>query len=214
MADRPKSGDTGALALMRAIRDAEIEPPLRKLVLYTLAVYADRDGGGIHPGLRTVAERTGLDHRTVRRHVRACLDEGYLVQTRPPRQNYTAEYRLDLDALREGASVPPDELRGGAGAFRGGDDASQRGRQCAPTCNDLSPPGAPPASPALEQADGASLPESVPRSMRRDITVERDGGKVKVRAATEFIGGYLATNCRDDLAASFGVAPDAIEFTN
>ena len=194
---------------MRAIRDADIAPPLCKFVLTTMATYADPDGGGIHPGLRTLAERTGLDHRTVRKHVRACVDAGYLVQTRRPRQNYATEYRLDLDALRGGANVPPDDdLREGAVALRGGAVASQRGRQCTPTCKDLDLPGAPAGGPA----DGA-LPKTIPPSFRRDVTVAVEGGKVEIRAPTAYMRDALRQNHRTEIAAAYAVEPAAIEFT-
>ena len=209
---------------MRAIRDADIAPPLCSYVLMTMATYADPDGGGIHPGLRTLAERTGLDHRTVRKHVRACVNAGYLVQTRQPRQNYATEYRLDLGALRGGANVPPDDLRGGAVALRGGAVASQRGRQCTPTCKDLDLPGAPPAAPAQGPAAGASndpldrlrasVHEHEWRGILGRLRVVEVGERVVVAFGTALECDFADVNHRDTIARAFAVEPGAVEFTN
>lgn len=207
MADHP------ALKMMRAIRHAEIEPPMRKYVLLMLATYANPDGTEIFPGLRNVAEATGLDLRTVRKHVRACQDAGYLVRTTPSRQHHKAGYRLDLDALREGASVPPDDLREGAVALREGAVASERGRQCTPTYKDLNLPGAPPASPAGGQAGGA-LPKTVPGSLRQGVSVVAANGTVKLSVPTRFMRECLQENHLAEIADHYGVDPGAVQFVS
>ena len=84
VAEPPNSGkpESGALALMRAIRAADLRPPGRKLVAYTLATYAHRlSNDGIRPSLATLADQTGLDVRSVRRHVRALREAGILTPT-------------------------------------------------------------------------------------------------------------------------------------
>ena len=214
--------ENGALALMRAIRDAEIAPPNRKLVLLMLATYANCEGAGIRPSLETVARLSGLDVRSVRRHVRACRDRGWLVQTEPSRQHRPAEYRISLAALRPDTSVRPGAAPDRTPESALGSDRTpvsarpdsgvpQTGHQSPGICTDLNRPGAPTASPANGQAVGA-LPASVRGSWRHGVTVAAEGGKVEVSVPTEYARGFLALNHRHEIAAHYGVDPDAVEF--
>ena len=127
----------GALALFRAAREARIEPPLRKLIVFILASYADPNGASIRPSLKTVAAHTRTDPRSVRRHVRALEVDGILVQTSPARQHHPAEYRLVRDALRADSSVRPDAPRADSGVPRADSGDTQSGLTSPPTCSDL-----------------------------------------------------------------------------
>ena len=138
----------GALALIRATREARIEPPLRKLVVFILASYADPNGASIRPSLKTVAAHTGTDPRSVRRHVRALEVDGVLVQTSPARQHHPAEYRLVLDALRADTRVHPDGPRADSDVARADSGDIQGGLTSPPTCTDLSQPEDTTARPA------------------------------------------------------------------
>ena len=124
--------------------------PLRKLVLAAFANHAHDDGAGSFPSVRLVSAETGLDRRTVQRHVRALQDSGHLVRLERARQHRPAVFRLDFDTLRGGTSAAPDtgsgaapvpplaENRGGAGALRGGAGASQGRRWCRPNLQEPS----------------------------------------------------------------------------
>ena len=145
---------SGALALMRAIREADIGPPVRKLVAFVLASYANVDGGGIRPGLKTVARLCGRDLRTVRRHVSVLQEQGVLVQTEPPRRHEPAVYKMDLETLLDQTPVPAldDQDRISVSALESLDrtPASHRpdtsghktGHHAPPTCIELKQPGA------------------------------------------------------------------------
>lgn len=164
----------GALALVRAVREARIVPPLRKLIVFVLATYADPDGTSICPSLKTVGELTGLDVRSVRRHIRALEAEGILVQTKRASRTRGAEFRLMRDALKADSRVrfrdPPDTPEtpkpdSGVPADApkpdsGAPKPDSRVRQ--PVYLKNRKPGAPFASPAVGQAHAA--PKKRPRT--------------------------------------------------
>ena len=119
----------GALALVRAVREARIIPPLRKLIVFVLASYADADGSSICPSLKTVAELTGRDIRSVRRHIRALEADGVLVQTKPASRTRGAEFRLMRDALERGYWCPVSRSQTGHWCHRW---HSETGHWCHP----------------------------------------------------------------------------------
>ena len=159
----------GALALVRAVREARIIPPLRKLIVFVLASYADADGSSICPSLKTVAELTGRDIRSVRRHIRALEADGVLVQTKPASRTRGAEFRLMRDALNAGTGVrfraPKPDTGVTAGTPKPDTGVTQTGHQYPPTCSYLKnrKPGAAFASPAVGQAHAAT-PKKRPRT--------------------------------------------------
>lgn len=159
VADTLKSGKIGPLDLMRAIREADM-PAMRKLVLFMLVTYAHREGGGgIHPALATVAEKTGLNVRTVRRHVSGCRNAGILVELRRSHGRTGSEYRMSLDALK---ALNPDSgvrvtgrVNPDSGAPNPDSDDPQPGHPSPPTCSDLILPTAPTVSAGEGQPAGA-----------------------------------------------------------
>lgn len=62
----------------RALRQANL-PPTRKLVLQTLSSYANK-AGEARPSQERIAEASGLTRRTVGTHIRAAIDEGWVVR--------------------------------------------------------------------------------------------------------------------------------------
>lgn len=62
----------------RALRNADL-PPTRKLVLQTLSSYANK-AGEARPSQEKIAEASGLTRRTVGIHVRAAIEEGWIVR--------------------------------------------------------------------------------------------------------------------------------------
>lgn len=81
--------------------------PAVKLVAVVLADHADADGV-CWPSYRRIAERTGLDDRTVRRHVRTLIELGVITKLRTGTMmrvgeksvNVSNAYRMNEDVLR------------------------------------------------------------------------------------------------------------------
>jgi len=79
-------------------------PPQAKLLALILATYADKRGGGMHPGNARLAGDTGFDRATVLRHMATLRDLHLIARTyrartgRPPedRAALADEYRLVL----------------------------------------------------------------------------------------------------------------------
>lgn len=66
--------------------DQSVGHPTRKLVLMALADHAD-DAGRCWPGADTVAGKVGVGERTVRRHIEALAEGGYLTQAKRIRRD-------------------------------------------------------------------------------------------------------------------------------
>ncbi|MCW1249642.1 helix-turn-helix domain-containing protein [Acaricomes phytoseiuli] len=58
-------------------------PPAARLVLLTMANYADQDGDNVFPSLSTLVEDTGLSKNTVKSHIRKIQDAGLIVESDP-----------------------------------------------------------------------------------------------------------------------------------
>lgn len=69
----------------RALRRADL-PPTRKAVLQTLSTFANK-AGEARPSQERIAEASGLTRRTVGIHIRAALDEGWIVRLVKGRSN-------------------------------------------------------------------------------------------------------------------------------
>jgi hypothetical protein len=57
----------------------KIEDPITKYVLVAMADHADKLGGSIFPAAETVAEKTGLCEKTIRRHIKKLVADGFLL---------------------------------------------------------------------------------------------------------------------------------------
>lgn len=98
----------------RAVRSSTL-PGLSRLVLFTLATWADVKTGIIpdqlNPSLTVLAEGAGMDRSTVRRHLNALEEAGWVGRKRPKVADARAEkarthYRLTLP---KGVTVPDSE---------------------------------------------------------------------------------------------------------
>ena len=146
--------DKGALALVRAIRAADIRPPPCKLVAFVMASYANIDGTRIRPSKERVARECGTDVRNVRRHVEALKGLGVLTCTKESKGRKPAEYRMNLDALNK---LNPDSAtrveesglgdgnddNPGSESSNPGSESTQPGLHSPATCNDLILPALP-----------------------------------------------------------------------
>jgi hypothetical protein len=100
-----------------------------RLVLFTLATYADTDGGSIRPGLERLSRETAVC-RTALRPILAKLQAlGYLIEVAPPRQHRAREYRIPLKSRGPVITAPLKAVSRGAvstsrGAVMTGPDPS------------------------------------------------------------------------------------------
>jgi len=78
-----------------------------RLLLVTLATYADREGARVYPSLSTLARRTALSERQVRRILRQLETAGYLIMDAPEQQHLPCLYRLALNPVRADIAMSP-----------------------------------------------------------------------------------------------------------
>ena len=93
---------------MRAVLDCERFSGLRKLVLISLASFADPDGSNVFPSIERVARQTlGLKStRSVQRHIRALEADGVLVRVANAKQHRPNVYRIQVDRLGVASATP------------------------------------------------------------------------------------------------------------
>jgi DNA-binding transcriptional ArsR family regulator len=94
-------------------------PSGQKLVLLALADRANEDDGTCWPGLRRVAEKVGLEQRTVRRHVEALEAAGMLRRESRVRADGSHTSNLIVLAMH-GSSGGRSWRTGGGGHARPG----------------------------------------------------------------------------------------------
>lgn len=58
---------------VRKGKDYQLEP-ITRYVMVTMANYADKEGNDIYPSLGTLVQDTGLEERTIRRHIKKLID--------------------------------------------------------------------------------------------------------------------------------------------
>ena len=58
---------------VRKGKDYDLEP-ITRYVMVTMANYADKEGNDIYPSLGTLVQDTGLEERTIRRHIKKLID--------------------------------------------------------------------------------------------------------------------------------------------
>lgn len=101
-----------SIRLMQSVLDSKAETPGEKLVLLVIANYADDEGNNIYPSKQTLADRTGLDARTVQRICAKLIERGVLVVVHESLRRPTV-YQLRVDMLeslenyRRAAGRPP-----------------------------------------------------------------------------------------------------------
>ena len=88
-------------------------PPTTRLVLVTLGTYMDKHGTGAFPSQQTLAERSHLGVRTVRKHLELAQRKGWLLKVRQGRHvgrggSYSNMYDAVIP-LAAGTQDPPAE---------------------------------------------------------------------------------------------------------
>lgn len=76
--DYSRVSDKFVVRFRWAVFNAELPGP-RKLVLFALSMVMEEDGSRCHPSESYIADKTGLGERTVRRHIKAAVKEGWLL---------------------------------------------------------------------------------------------------------------------------------------
>jgi hypothetical protein len=112
--------------------DKMLSPSTQKIVLVALADTADPDGTGIRPGVARLVWMTQLCERTVRDVLRSFRDRGILIQVRPGRAQYPAEYRLAPWVFGGATVAPVKKARGATVAPLTGNSCTSRGATVAP----------------------------------------------------------------------------------
>ena len=97
--DTAQGADVDPFARFRAVWAADVSPASRKLVLLSLADFANPDGTSIRPAIASIAKRCGISSNHARNHVHALLDLGAITQTHPANQRRAATYALNFDTL-------------------------------------------------------------------------------------------------------------------
>jgi Helix-turn-helix domain len=64
-------------AALQVLRRSELRGPLR-WVLAAIATFADPDGSNAFPSIERIAERAGMNEKTVRKYRSALLEQGEL----------------------------------------------------------------------------------------------------------------------------------------
>lgn len=90
----------------RNLKDGEYK------VLTTLLTYADADGKNAHPGVETLANACNMVERTVRTHLKALCDMGYVVQVARGRggSKHRSVYDFVMPEAPAKAQVPATEV--------------------------------------------------------------------------------------------------------
>ena len=76
----------------------------QKIVLAVLATFADRHGGRVYPSIATLADRTSLAARTVRRSLKVLREQNFIIPTGQTAAKVVM-YRINIDAIMGGDTV-------------------------------------------------------------------------------------------------------------
>ena len=193
---------------------------LERLVLIALACHDGQRGA--FPTFAELADEMVRPRWSVTRIVGSLREKGAIRTRRSQHFNfYEINYLWPVPFqkaemvrhLPEGGDGPPSD--GAHPESDGGRALSQKAemvRHRKGERESLAAEPAPPALPARGPAGGACFPETVPRSMRRDVRIETTPGGVEVRTPTRFIREYLEENHRAEIAAAYSVEAGAVQF--
>ncbi|MFD3503724.1 hypothetical protein [Streptomyces sp. NPDC058678] len=154
----------GRFEYERAIRRSDLPPPSRHLAL-TIATWADMDTGVIpdrfQPSLGTLVVATGLDRKTVRRHLDRLEDEKWVRRDRPDAVKARTEherthYALLIPPEARGTEPPASDGPRGTEPPDLGDEGSQAGG--------TEPPGKGRTSPSPRGGEPPKSSSAVPKS--------------------------------------------------
>lgn len=82
-------------------------------VALLLATYANADGGNVRPGVRHLAEQSGLGESTVRKHVTLLTDNGFLRQERRGHRTGAGEFYTSVFHLTTATTAAVETLDAG-----------------------------------------------------------------------------------------------------
>jgi hypothetical protein len=119
------------------VLNLDVGDPTRKLILLGYANHAHRDGTGAWPSVQTIADYAGCSTRSVQRHIRTLVGEGFLTEGD---QNLVSHLRADrrptvydvaMTSPERGDNLSPRDAKpvhgdGAPGAEERGDNLSPR----------------------------------------------------------------------------------------
>jgi hypothetical protein len=98
-----------SIRLMALIFSVSGFTPAEKLVLLSLADYANDEGRSIYPSVDKTSRRTGLTSRSVRRIIKELVGDGFLIPVSLGGGRYrTNEFRLDVQKISQIANQDPE----------------------------------------------------------------------------------------------------------
>lgn len=116
-----------SIAIMTAVWNSGDHSGGKLLLLLALADWANDDGGSVFPSLATLALKTRMNERSVRRLLRELEADGTIERVREATNRRPTEYRIG------GAYCPPNSLQGGhispPNTAQGGRNAPPKARQ-------------------------------------------------------------------------------------
>lgn len=107
-----------------AIADSDL-PPTTRLVAWALSMHMNERGGSCFPKRATLARETGLNDQTVKVHLRALRDQGWLVAIGGGSGDKPVEYEAQVPM---GAQNTPSEQGGSESTPPRGAEDTPRGR--------------------------------------------------------------------------------------
>ena len=111
---------TNKLVWYKKIFDLDLTST-QKLLLAVLATFADRHGGSVYPSIATLADRSSLTARTVRRNLKVLRGRNLIMPIGQTAANVVM-YRINIDAVMGG-----DTMSGGGDTMSGGGDTVSGG---------------------------------------------------------------------------------------
>ncbi|GAA0189737.1 hypothetical protein GCM10008944_01500 [Cytobacillus oceanisediminis] len=116
MTDTDAPTPVGRMEWERLVRRADL-PLATKAIGYTLAQYSNKAGGSAHPGVARLARVCRVDEKTVKRHLTALREAGFLVRKQEDQWRRRValgiadDYQLTapVDYLERSTYLDPDE---------------------------------------------------------------------------------------------------------
>jgi hypothetical protein len=186
---------TGRFRWERALRSDDQTRGTRLLVLLALGTYMDADGTNASVSQATLAAATGQGDRTIRQHLTAAVEDGWLVRTRRGHRRgdgvgMTSSYRASLPArVRQLSEASTGTVQPVEDDLNRQHDASQPADQVVSTGTGLPPTKGFTDNTPQCVADLAFSKLAVPRSV--DTPTQRRELDAKVKVLTSLHGEGL-----------------------
>jgi len=140
--------------------------------------YCQMSTGTCTASLERIAEKLGISYKTVQRHVKALVTDGYLEDLTPKLKNRPHQYR---DTGKAGVKVTAEAFDNGYETPDVGDTEPQTAstRSESPSTKTLSPSG------SVRESDEESIKETLKESIKKDSRSNDRGRKDSIRKALQ-----------------------------